>query len=460
MIVRELTALFNFEVDAGSLEKVEDAFQSIANDAFELDRAMERIGKIGSTSMQELGYAALQSGVSMKELELRMGQLGRAIGETTKFGGQGPGGAFQQLGLSGFQLKQMMSQPGGMLQVFGLVADRMNTLNDVTLKDTISQRLFSRGWGDMLPLMKLGSGGMLELGQQAHRTGAIMSEDMVESAQKLYHLFIELRETFKGFVIQALGPLIPRVAELVEKITQMLQLRQQRLAEYFSQALNAVLTIIDAILNLLEKYPGVVAVAGTAIMAFINPMGAAFSLIFLLLQDLNSFLEYGNKNSLAYRVYLLYLVIKKWFFDELWPMIEKLLPGITEALNTLWNNPGADSALKVWNILFNGIKEGINAIFDTLDERSKPYMPLINSFLGFASGNPLKGISSYFGFGGNDPLTGGHRLSTTTNTSTKNLNAHVTVDSGSTSAPGTFNYGLARAIADMILDSYKNELPE
>ncbi len=105
--------------------------------------------------------------------------------------------------------------------LFYEIIDRLGTVKNETERDVLAMQLFGKSAKELNPLIEAGSKALKGYGDEAERTGKIMSEEEVEAGAELSDVFARLNATFtaiKNNLAKAFLPLMEDVASLLEKI--------------------------------------------------------------------------------------------------------------------------------------------------------------------------------------------------------------------------------------------------
>lgn len=158
-----------------------DVLYRITSSAFEmassLQEAAEQVG-VTVEGLQELRFAAEQTGVGTDKIEAAIKRLNRSLGDL-QLGKTAAVDAFSTIGLSADDLRG--KKPDEALR---LIADALNKLPDASQRVAIGQQLMGRSFSDLLPLINGGSQALEQFAEASRRNGQISTED----AQKLDEL--------------------------------------------------------------------------------------------------------------------------------------------------------------------------------------------------------------------------------------------------------------------------------
>jgi hypothetical protein len=164
----------------------------------------KRVG-VGTTTFQELGYAAEQSGLAMADLEKSLFRMQKGFGE----GGQKFKDALTDIGLS-FETLQKQTDKEQFLSII----DALGKVEDTGKRAAAGAALFGKGVQAMGPLIAEGREGIEGMIDAAHRLGIVMSEDAVKAGEAFNDQMDTLKLTFMGLMSQALEPLLPQLTAI------------------------------------------------------------------------------------------------------------------------------------------------------------------------------------------------------------------------------------------------------
>ena len=174
----------------------------------EMDRVGKAAQKVGTTaeSLSALEYAAKLSGVEAQVLEKSLAKLARSLDEA-KTGSGAAAEAFERLKVD----PKQFTDPADALRA---LAARFATMPDGVAKTALAMDLFGKSGADLIPLLNAGAGGITELEAEARRLGVTFSTDTTRSAEIFNDNVARLQAGLRGMMFDALGPLIPLLAEL------------------------------------------------------------------------------------------------------------------------------------------------------------------------------------------------------------------------------------------------------
>jgi hypothetical protein len=123
--------------------------------------------------------------------------------------------SFQDLGIT---TKDLQNAHGDLNKLLPLVADRMKGIHDPTEKTSLMMQIFGKAGADLIPVMDLGSKGLLEYGKQATDLHLVMSGKNAEDFDNLGDTTKQITDAFRGLSVEvgtALAPLLTGLAEQV-----------------------------------------------------------------------------------------------------------------------------------------------------------------------------------------------------------------------------------------------------
>lgn len=150
------------------------AIAGLAGNAFQLASALdESAQKMGVSveALQELNFAAEQSGVSQEALAGAMNRLNKSVGQLAQ-GSKPAVEAFAKIGLSFDDLKG--KSPDQQLRI---IADALNRLPSVQERIAVGSQLMGRGFNQLLPLINGGSAALDKYAETSRKSGEITTEE-------------------------------------------------------------------------------------------------------------------------------------------------------------------------------------------------------------------------------------------------------------------------------------------
>lgn len=172
----------------------------IVDEASGLVKTADLIG-VTTDRLQEFHYAAKLADVDLGDLDKGLEIFGRNIGEASR--GQGDLG--KVLAANGVALRD---QAGNIRSASDLLYDYADLVKNAGSEQealTLATIAFGRGGADFINFLKEGSGGLRKTGDEAHRVGAILGEDLMRRAEAVADDWTRfttgLSTDFKEFVL-------------------------------------------------------------------------------------------------------------------------------------------------------------------------------------------------------------------------------------------------------------------
>jgi len=172
------------------------SFKTVMDSLNRADGLARTAAELGVTTdaLQKLGHAASLSGSSAAEVTDAMRFMSRFIGQAAEEGSQAAK-TMEKLGVNFRQLEGMSAD-----EAFMHMADALNSVTDQGQRATMMQEVFGRGAKNVALMVAGGSEEMRKLGEDAERTGKVLSGFELGQLVAAKGAIEELQTTF-----QALG---------------------------------------------------------------------------------------------------------------------------------------------------------------------------------------------------------------------------------------------------------------
>lgn len=216
--VRKLVTKWGFQVDAKPLQEMKVAIAEVksgimglaveagaaalaifefaehtASAGKEASLAASRAG-IGVEEFQRLAFVAKKAGVDAEMLTHSLAHMNRSMYEA-RMGNKEALQSFIRLG-GGVAQAALHGAPANV--VFGKIADRIKGMNDPAKQSALAMQIFGRAGFQMLPMLKRGSEGIKELGEEADEMGVILSKDAVAASMEFKGALGEVEHRIVG----------------------------------------------------------------------------------------------------------------------------------------------------------------------------------------------------------------------------------------------------------------------
>jgi len=152
-------------------------FRKLSQEADRIQKLGLQLG-ISAEAVQELGFAAEQSGSNLEQFSKGLIQMQRNI-QNANDGLSTQVRSFERMGLEVEALRGLAPD-----RQFALIADALSQMEDETQRNASALEIFGRSASNILPLLNQGAEGIRELREQMSATGAVFSQDAVDAAAK------------------------------------------------------------------------------------------------------------------------------------------------------------------------------------------------------------------------------------------------------------------------------------
>jgi hypothetical protein len=244
-------------------------------------KTADKIG-IGIGEFQELRYAGERSGVSTEKLDSSLERYVKRLGEAT----QGTGAArkaYEELGLSADQLSQMTPE-----ESLGLVADRLQSVENQSQRVALAAQLFGREGVAMVNMLKDGSQGLRELREDARRTGYVLSDQAARDAETFKDALLDAQLGLAGMKNTIGAELMPAVTELMGDLSSWMRENRDQVkafaAEFGTRLKNAIPIIRDIAVGAASaaRTLGVIANTMAGVVGGFDNLGMILAFLFAL----------------------------------------------------------------------------------------------------------------------------------------------------------------------------------
>lgn len=189
--------------------RVGELTKGIANIGSEAKRA-----GLSNQAFQELSHVANQARIPVDALVDGMKELNLRADEWIVTGGGSAAEAFQRLGYTAADLKKKLADPSALLvEIIG----RLQQL-DRAAQIRIADELFGGTGGErFVELLSRGADGIRETIAEAHKLGAVMSDEMIARADELDRKFNKIGTTVSTFTKQAVVGLVGAMDDFLDR---------------------------------------------------------------------------------------------------------------------------------------------------------------------------------------------------------------------------------------------------
>jgi hypothetical protein len=241
---------------------------------FGLTRMTGVADKIGKTSkllgistdkLQELHFAARQSGVEVRTLDMAYQRFTRRLGEAKKMKGEAVK-ALQELRIS---LKSSNGEWRTSTDLFGEVADKLSKIEDPQRRVSLAFKFFDAEGVRLNNMLAGGAAGLKAYADQAHRMGLILSAETVAQAEKFNDVLDVTKTQMFALVMNAFPDLGKQLGAVAEKMSAWVN----RNSEFLNQKMDVAIKNLDVSVALLVGTLGLL--TGNPFLAITGFSGAA-----------------------------------------------------------------------------------------------------------------------------------------------------------------------------------------
>ena len=212
------------------------------------DDAAKTADKLGINveTLQELRYAAERSGIATSSFDTSLEKMTKNIGLAME-GTGAQKDALDALGLSAEELANMLPE-----EALGLIADRMQGVATQAEKAAIANDIFGRSGIGMLNMLRDGSRGLVQLREDARRTGYVLSEQAARDAEVFQDTLLDTQLIMKGLKNTVGAALLPVVTGAMKRIGDALVGNREQVklwADSFATGVEQALPVIGDIVK-------------------------------------------------------------------------------------------------------------------------------------------------------------------------------------------------------------------
>lgn len=168
-------------------------------------------------ALSQLEFAADQSGTSINALEKGMSRMRRTIGDAAN-GNATAAKSLERLNLNYEQLQKLAPE-----QQLGLIADRINAIDDPNQRAAAGIEILGRGYEELIPLLEQGSQGIEAQMRAADELGLTMSKETAAAAAEMADEMGKMRMVMRSATLAVGSALLPVLKDAVKWVTQNVQ---------------------------------------------------------------------------------------------------------------------------------------------------------------------------------------------------------------------------------------------
>jgi phage-related protein/uncharacterized coiled-coil protein SlyX len=200
---------------------------STARQADDLDELSQKTG-ISTDRLQELAYIGKQSGTDLDTMTGSMAKLVRSMDATKSYSAPAAQ-AFRTLGIN---VRDINGNLKDNEQVFGETLTALGKIEDPTKRDALAMEIFGKSAQELNPLILMGADGMAVMSDEAHKMGAVMSEEDVKAAADLNDKIDGLKMGLQGSANTLLMAFIPGLTGAADTIGGFVQRFARAIANF------------------------------------------------------------------------------------------------------------------------------------------------------------------------------------------------------------------------------------
>jgi len=222
------------------------------NAASEVSDASKRVG-MSAEEYQKWAYAAKLSGVESDKLEAIMKKQQTTFANATE-GNKAAANSYKELGID------ITGLTAG--EAFNQAIASLANMKDETARNALANDLFGKSYADLAPLLGEGASGIEALKQEAVDLGMVMSNDTVNSGDKLGDTIDKLKGAFSGVANTLGAKLFPYIQKLSDTILE----NKDEISEFIEDAVNA---LTDAIIWLKDNLKWILPILAGVVAGFV-----------------------------------------------------------------------------------------------------------------------------------------------------------------------------------------------
>ena len=229
------------------LKELSGACVDAVNEVVELGSTIsDNSAKLGidAESYQEWSYILEQSGANIEGMKTSFLKLTKAIESNDS--------AFQELGISADELQKMDKA-----QVFEAVVKGLQGIQDENKKTILANQLLGKGAVELGAVLS-DTTDIDALKAKIHDLGGVMSNDAVESADKMGDALVDMKTALTGIKVNLVSQFLPSINDVVDGLTSIfsggnVEEGFKKISKGISDTANTILNVI--IPNVLAMIP-------------------------------------------------------------------------------------------------------------------------------------------------------------------------------------------------------------
>lgn len=172
---------------------------------------------VSTTFLQEMQFAANQSGVSTEQFNTSVERFSRSVGEAAS-GNKTFADTFKKLGVD---IKDANGEVRPTEDLFKNVAEQINNVGSNTEKTRILFDLFGRSGIKLASLFAGGSAALDDFSKKANEAGAVVDEKLIYQTKAVGDEFAKVSSIISSRMIVAVGELLPAINALLPSMLSL-----------------------------------------------------------------------------------------------------------------------------------------------------------------------------------------------------------------------------------------------
>lgn len=178
-----------------------------------LDLIAKTASRVGVTTdqLQELRFAATQSGVTVEQLDKSLEQLARRLGEAA----QGQGELKTILDQYNISVRDANGNTRASFEIIEELSKVLQRAESDVERARIAYQAFGRAGIPLVNMLRGGTEGLEEMMNRAREFGLVVDREAIEASVNFRDRLDELTTAFNVMQAEALAPLLPKITEFV-----------------------------------------------------------------------------------------------------------------------------------------------------------------------------------------------------------------------------------------------------
>lgn len=393
-----LKAKLTGEAIIGGVKKLAGGLKDLAlGSAFAADdiATLSVVTGISTDALQEYQYMAQLVDVDVSTVTGSLKKLTTNMNSAAK-GSSSAQAAFQKLGV------QWANSDGTLRNsqdVFADILEALGTIENETERDAMAMDLFGKSAQDLNPMILAGKDTLTEYAKQAHDTGYVMDEEMLNknlAVSDSYEMMQNSITALKNTIGTEFAPVLQEAIEGLTSLLQWITDNKDMIIEYAVPAVAALtagfiaykgamlaMSIIDTVKKATEGMTLAQAALNAVMKA--NPIAIVVTVIAGLVTALVT--AYHTSDTFRAKVDAAFTKVKD--------AIIRAIDWIKEAVQWLKDLPG--NALKWGKDMIDNFVQGIKNKINAVGDAVKSVANKVKSFLGFSEPDegPLSNFHTY-----------------------------------------------------------------